>query len=71
MPIIALLLAIIVSLLWYFPVVKAQGENRVLGRKEYLLIALKYGFLFTCLLIILTEILWDAVVGRTALSGLA
>ena len=34
MPLIGLLLAIIVSLLWYYPVVKAQGENRVLAKKD-------------------------------------
>ena len=34
MRLIGLLLAIIVSLLWYYPVVKAQGENRVLAKKD-------------------------------------
>lgn len=64
-------LSIAISLAWYLPVVKAQGENRVLQKKDYLLIALKYGFAFTCLLIIVTEITWDAVVKHTPLSGLA
>ena len=64
-------LSIAISLAWYLPAVKAQGENRVLQKKDYLLIALKYGFAFTCLLIIVTEITWDAVVKHTPLSGLA
>ncbi len=64
-------LSIALSLVWYLPVVKAQGENRVLQTKDYLLIALKYGFAFTCLLIMVTEITWDAVVKHTPLSGLA
>ena len=64
-------LSIAISLAWYLPVVKAQGENRVLQTKDYLLIAFKYGFAFTCLLIMVTEITWDAVVKHTPLSGLA
>lgn len=64
-------LGIIISLLWYLPGIKAQGENRVLQTKDYLIIALKYGFLFTSLLIMVTEIVWDAIVKRTPLSGLA
>ena len=63
--------SIALSLAWYLPVVKAQGENRVLQTKDYLLIAFKYGFAFTCLLIMVTEITWDAVVKHTPLSGLA
>ena len=64
-------LSVALSLVWYLPVVKAQGENRVLQTKDYLLIAFKYGFAFTCLLIMVTEITWDAVVKHTPLSGLA
>lgn len=64
-------LSVALSLAWYLPVVKAQGENRVLQTKDYLLIAFKYGFAFTCLLIMVTEITWDAVVKHTPLSGLA
>ena len=64
-------LSLAISLAWYLPAVKAQGENMVLQKKDYLLIALKYGFAFTCLLIIVTEITWDAVVKHTPLSGLA
>ena len=68
---ISIPLSVALSLVWYLPVVKAQGENRVLQTKDYLLIAFKYGFAFTCLLIIVTEITWDAVVKHTPLSGLA
>ena len=64
-------LSVALSLVWYLPVVKAQGENRVLQTKDYLLIAFKYGFAFTCLLIMVTEITWDAIVKHTPLSGLA
>ena len=64
-------LSIALSLAWYLPVVKAQGENRVLQTKDYLLIAFKYGFAFTCLLIMVTEITWDVIVKHTPLSGLA
>lgn len=71
MMLISLPIAIAVSLLWYLPCVKALGENRVLTWKDYLKIALIYGFLYCCLLIMVTELTWDAVVKRTALSGLA
>lgn len=60
-----------ISLAWYLPAIKAQGNNQVLTRKDYLVIALKYGFAFTCLLIMVTEIVWDGIVKRTGLSGLA
>lgn len=68
--IIGLLLALVISLCWYVPCVKAQGENSVLGLKDYIRTALVYGFLFSCLLIIITEIIWDIIVNRTGLSGL-
>lgn len=64
-------LAAAISLAWYLPCVKALGDNHVLQKKDYLLIALKYGFAFTCLLIVVTEILWDGIVKRTPLTGLA
>ncbi len=62
-------LSIAISLAWYLPAVKAQGENRTLQTKDYLHIALKYGFAFTSLLIMVTEIAWDGIVKRTGLSG--
>ena len=71
MMLISLPIAIAVSLLWYLPCVKALGENRVLTWKDYWVIALVYGFLYCCLLTMVTEITWDAVVKRTSLSGLA
>ena len=68
--IIGLLLALVISLCWYLPCVKAQGENRVLTRKDYIHTALVYGFCFTCLLIIFTEIVWDILAKAVGLSGL-
>ena len=65
------ILAIVISLCWYLPGIKAQGENKVLTRKDYIRTAFMYGFLFTCLLIIITEITWDGIVKRTPLSGLS
>ena len=62
-------LSIAISLAWYLPAVKAQGENRVLQKKDYLHIAFKYGFAFTSLLIMVTEITWDSIIKRTGLSG--
>jgi len=64
-------LALVISLAWYLPAIKAQGNNQVLTLKDYIVIALKYGFCFTCLLTMVTEITWDNIVKRTALSGLA
>ena len=50
-------LAIVISLLWYLPGIRAQGNNRLLARKDYLKTALIYGLCHTCLLIIFTELL--------------
>ena len=63
------ILAVIISLCWYLPGVRAQGENRVLTKKDYWKTAVVYGFCYTCLLIITTEILWDSVADRFGLSG--
>ena len=68
---IGAVLAIGISLLWYLPGIRAQGENRVLTRKDYWRSAGVYGFCFTSLLIIVTEILWDSIADRVGLSGLA
>ena len=68
---IAIPLAIIISLCWYLPGIKALGDRQVLQKKDYLIIALKYGFCYTCLLIIITEIIWDGIIKRTPLTGLA
>jgi hypothetical protein len=67
---IGLILAVVISFAWYYPVVKAQGDRALLQGKDYARIALVYGFCFTTLLIIITEITWDAIVKRTGLSGL-
>lgn len=62
-------LAVGISLCWYLPGIRAQGENRVLTRKDYWKTAIVYGFCYTSLLIIVTEILWDMNVNRLGLSG--
>ncbi|MBP3901656.1 MAG: PrsW family intramembrane metalloprotease [Blautia sp.] len=68
--IIGFLLSLVISLCWYMPCVKAQGENSVLSLKDYIRTALVYGLLFSCVLIIITEIIWDIIMKRTGLSGL-
>ena len=68
--IIGLLLSLVISLCWYLPCVRAQGENRILGRKDYIHTALVYGLLVSCLLIIITEIIWDIIADGAGLSGL-
>ena len=47
MPLIGLLLAIGVSLLWYYPVVKAMGETKA-AKKEWCLAVLLPFFLHGC-----------------------
>lgn len=64
-------LAIVISLLWYLPGIRAQGNNRLLTRKDYLKTAFFYGFCYTCLLIIITEIIWDGVADRMGITGIA
>ena len=46
---IGAILAVIISLCWYLPAVRAQGENRVLTKKDYWKTAAVYGFCYTCL----------------------
>ena len=67
---IGAILAVAVSLCWYLPGIRAQGKNRVLTKKDYWKAAVVYGFCYTSLLIIVTEILWDGIAGRVGLSGL-
>ena len=43
-----IVLAIVVSLLWYLPGIRAQGERGLLTRKDYLKTALLYGFCHSC-----------------------
>lgn len=63
MAFIGIPLAMIISVLWYLPGIRSQGENRTLRKSDYTQVALVYGFLYACLLIIATEIAWDAVIG--------
>ena len=67
---IGAVLAVGISLCWYLPGIRAQGANRVLKRNDYWRTAGVYGFCYTCLLIIVTEILWDVVADRIGLTGL-
>jgi len=63
MEFIGIPLAIVISILWYLPCVRAQGESKTLHKRDYIRAGLVYGLLYTCLLIIATEITWDAVLG--------
>ena len=67
---IGAILAVVISLCWYMPGIRAQGEKRVLTKKDYWRTAGVYGFCYTCLLIIITEILWNVLADRIGLSGL-
>ena len=61
----------VISLLWYLPGIRAQGGKGLLTRKDYVKTALIYGLCHTCLLIIVTELLWDGIANRIGLTGLA
>jgi len=63
-------LAIAISLFWYMPGIRAQGKSRVLTNGNYAKIALLYGLLFSCGLIIVTEILWDFAIYDLIPAGL-
>ena len=52
--VIGTLLALVISLLWYMPGIKAQGDRQALKRNDYLRAALVYGLAFSCVLIIAT-----------------
>jgi hypothetical protein len=67
---IGLLLSLIISLLWFLPGIRAQGDNQVLTRNDYVKTALVYGLCFTCLLIIISEVIWDNIADQVGLSGL-
>lgn len=64
-------LAIVISLLWYLPGIRAQGKNQVLTRKDYVKTAFVYGLGCTCVPIIITELIWDGVADRIGLTGIA
>ena len=66
---IGTVLAVVISLCWYLPGIRAQGENRVLTRKDYWKTAGVYGLGYTCVLIIATEVIWDMIADRAGLAG--
>ena len=59
--IIAALVATAVSFAWFWPGIRAQKNNKVLKKEDYIQTALIYGLLFTCGLIIVTEITYDSI----------
>ena len=67
---IGAILAVGISLCWYLPALHAQGDRRVLKKNDYWRAAIVYGFCYTSLLIIITEILWDVLADRIGLSGI-
>lgn len=68
---IAIIACIALSLLWYMPGIRLQGENRFLKKSDYVKIVFLFGILYTCLLIIITEITWDVLAKLIGLSGIA
>lgn len=48
------------------PGIWAQGKNKAFNTKDYIKAALIYGVLYSCLLIIITEVIWDIVIGKPA-----
>ena len=69
--IIGAVLSAAVCVFWYYPGIKLQGDRRTLDNKDYIRIGLKYGLLYTCLLIIVTEVTWDAFAKFLPFKGLA
>ena len=70
MGVLLLIPALIISLLWYMPGIKLQGENAVIKKKDYWWCVCTAGLMTSCLLIVITETVWDMLVKRTGLSGL-
>ena len=66
-----MLAALIISLFWYLPGVILQGKNRALTNKQYLWSAFVAGLLFTCVLIVVTELCWDEAAKMAGLKGFA
>ena len=62
---------IAISLIWYMPGVRLQGDQKVLQKGDYLKVAFLYGLLISCLLIIITEITWDIIFWKPGSEGLA
>ena len=70
MELLSIPLAILVSLLWYYPGIRAQGANRALKKGDYVKTIFLFGLLYACGLIIITEVIWDAVLWKPGDGGL-
>ena len=66
---IGMILAVAISLCWYLPGIRAQGENRVLTKKDYWRTAVVCVFCHVRLWVIASESPWDAVADRVGPSG--
>ena len=63
MELISIPFAIAISLLWYLSGIRAQGKNKALKKSDYFIIVFLFGLVYSCLLIIITELLWDHFFG--------
>ena len=68
--IILFILVTIVSIAWFIPGVKHQGDRSRFSTGDYVKTGLLYGFLFSSVLIIITEIIWDILFKWTGIKGL-
>ena len=65
---IGIILCAAVSIGWYIPAVKLQGKSRELKVGTLIKIALINGFLYACILIVITEVSFDKIGQITGLS---
>lgn len=65
---IGIILCAVVSIGWFVPAVRLQGSRKELKTGTLIKFALLYGFLYACVLIVITEITYDAVGKGTGLS---
>ncbi len=65
---IGIVLCTVASVLWYVPGIRLQGSGKELKGKDFVRLALVYGLLYCCVLIIITELSFDKIMGLTGLS---